>query len=236
MDNMLGLLGDHRPCFIFRSLFLEWLPEDICSILVHSKVDDCRQLAKAADTLWEARQSSTNVVQQSATPGDSISKKRPSLPTLQGHCFYHAKFGDGARKCQSPCSFPMLGNGQAGHQWGRRWSATDSTASSLPMTSSHSEDSWLTQAQRSVFFLPLMTGATTHSCQWQHHQHLWYIYDQSTALPDNLCMAVHPGSSRETSPRCRLSLQNRTLGRCSTQATHQQWDLPLHSITISQQH
>ncbi len=27
MDNMLALLDGHTPCFIFRSLFLECLPE-----------------------------------------------------------------------------------------------------------------------------------------------------------------------------------------------------------------
>ncbi len=60
MDNMLALLGTHAPCFLFRSLFLERLPEDIRSVLVHSREQDCRQLAKAADSLSEARSCPTS--------------------------------------------------------------------------------------------------------------------------------------------------------------------------------
>ena len=40
MDEMLALLGDHSPCFLFQQLFLERLPEDIRVQLVDSEADD----------------------------------------------------------------------------------------------------------------------------------------------------------------------------------------------------
>ena len=52
MDDMLALLGDHTPCFLFQQLFLQCLPEDIRVQLVDSKADDYRHLAKKADALW----------------------------------------------------------------------------------------------------------------------------------------------------------------------------------------
>ena len=66
MDEMLALLGDHPPCFIFKQLFLERLPEDVRVQLVDAKFDNCRQLAKHADALWVSRDMgfSTNAVQR----------------------------------------------------------------------------------------------------------------------------------------------------------------------------
>ena len=49
MSKMTALLGTHQPCFLFRALFLQRLPEFIQSTLVHSKVEDYQELAKAAD-------------------------------------------------------------------------------------------------------------------------------------------------------------------------------------------
>ena len=43
MDQMLGLMGDHPPCFLFRQLFLERMPEDIRAQLTGYKHEDCRQ-------------------------------------------------------------------------------------------------------------------------------------------------------------------------------------------------
>lgn len=112
MDNMLALLGSHPPCFLFRALFLERLPEEIRGVLVHSKVEDCRELAKAADTLWEARTTSTSAVRRSSQPA------KVAAPTNDdtGLCFFHAKFGDKAQKCRKPCSRSPPGNEQAGRQ------------------------------------------------------------------------------------------------------------------------
>ena len=99
MDNMLALLGSHQPCFLFRALFLERLPEEIRGVLVYSQEQDSRRLAKAADTLWEARSTATNAIRlsrQSATTSVPVKKN-------SDFCYYHARFGDQAQKCQKPC-------------------------------------------------------------------------------------------------------------------------------------
>ena len=43
MDEMLALLAE-PPCFLFRQLFLERLPEDMSSQLIDANIDDCQQL------------------------------------------------------------------------------------------------------------------------------------------------------------------------------------------------
>ena len=40
MDKMLALLSEHTPCFLFKQLFLEWLPEDLRIHLVDTKWDN----------------------------------------------------------------------------------------------------------------------------------------------------------------------------------------------------
>ena len=41
MDEMLALLGDHQPCFLFGQLFLECLWEDMRAQLIDANIDDC---------------------------------------------------------------------------------------------------------------------------------------------------------------------------------------------------
>ena len=55
MDKMLALLGDHRPCFLFRHIFLRLLPEAIRAALANSSnISDYRALAKEADNLYNS--------------------------------------------------------------------------------------------------------------------------------------------------------------------------------------
>ena len=70
MDEMLALLGDHPPCFLFQQLFLEHLPEDMHTQLIDTNIGDCRQLAQRADRIWAARQmrSYANNVQTEPAP------------------------------------------------------------------------------------------------------------------------------------------------------------------------
>ena len=131
MDKMLALLGDHPPCFLFHEIFLQQLPAHIRAHLVQAKLTDCRAMALAADALWTASGSSINAVQHTAnaTPRNNVSKFRPTFarasPTQlstnhpvepSGLCFFHQRFGDAARQCRPPCTFPGKGNGLAGRQ------------------------------------------------------------------------------------------------------------------------
>ena len=52
---MLALLGDHPPCLLIEQLFQEHLTEDTHIHLVVAKVEECRELARLADTLWSSR-------------------------------------------------------------------------------------------------------------------------------------------------------------------------------------
>lgn len=135
-----GQVGDA----LLRTLFLEQLPEYVRGVLVISGDLDLSALARQADKVMEATQS-TNVaaIQQSTQPrevaavsrdpvmndlllavsvltkeikslkSDARSRSRSSShvrntstdrSTNDKLCFYHAKFGDDARKCKSPCS------------------------------------------------------------------------------------------------------------------------------------
>ena len=142
MDEMLALLGDHPPCFLFRQLFLERLPEDMRTQLIDARIDDCRELARRADRIWAAKQvrSYANSVQTEPTPTlehmkpaasdagqanyitDVVQRhpctphmpKRRQPPATPGLCYYHRMFGAKARRCQQPCGW--LGNERAGRQ------------------------------------------------------------------------------------------------------------------------
>ena len=52
MDNMLALLGEHKPCFLFKHLFLQQLPDYVQAPLVTSTIADYRQLAQEADKIY----------------------------------------------------------------------------------------------------------------------------------------------------------------------------------------
>ena len=124
MDQMLALLRDHEPCFLFKQIFLSRLPDKIRAVLIHSDIKDCRELALAADRLYES------FSQDAATANLSINKvgtnkqksnKNQSRNSIKdkrdsGMCFYHAKFGDKAHRCIQPCNWSGAENEPAGSQ------------------------------------------------------------------------------------------------------------------------
>ena len=55
MDEMLALVANDRPCFLFNYLFLQLLPDDIRMVLSGQQLNDPRQLTAKADELWLAR-------------------------------------------------------------------------------------------------------------------------------------------------------------------------------------
>ncbi len=124
MDKMLALLGNHNPCFLFRELFLERLPDSICRILIHSNVQDLRQLALAADNLLQSGHSTTCAVKRRPVPAgqqDRAGQHRggPAPANNPAYCYYHNRFGDKAKNCTSPCSHPGAqpsGNELAGRE------------------------------------------------------------------------------------------------------------------------
>ena len=80
MDEMLALLEDYPPCFLFQQLFLESLPEDIWSQLIDEEIRDHRRLARKANKIWASRQmrSYANNVQMQPTPSsEQVPYKAP---------------------------------------------------------------------------------------------------------------------------------------------------------------
>lgn len=110
MDVMLGHLGGEAPCFLFRRIFLERLPEDIRAPLMNMRNNDPRDLAKAADTLWEAKQTMTFAIRSKKSKARSYEPRNPDL------CYYHDVYGTKAHKCVAPCKMsavPLAGNAKA---------------------------------------------------------------------------------------------------------------------------
>lgn len=111
MDEMLSLLEGHTFCLLAEQIFLEQLPQDIRLQVTDSDFKDPRAVALRADVLWLARQQSAGSIQQVA-----IRKTVPKQRSSANHdwCYYHAKFGEKARKCLPPCKYPE--NEMAGRQ------------------------------------------------------------------------------------------------------------------------
>ena len=131
MDKMLHLLpAGHDPCFLFKFLFLQRLPADLRVLLMNDVSDLPRDLAAKADVLWTARSASSSLSVVSvdpdpvcALPPRRQSSARSSPPSTsssaparsgQGYCWYHAKYGAKAHKCESPCSWRPSGNSRSG--------------------------------------------------------------------------------------------------------------------------
>jgi hypothetical protein len=129
MDEMLALLGDHRPCLLFEELFRQQLPSDIRMALVSDDFTDPRAVARRADELWASRAqpvaAATQATQQHEEPVvlSARQSRGPHAPLARPTqrqrgdsdiCHFHRKFGAKAFRCQAPCKFQ--GNEQAGRQ------------------------------------------------------------------------------------------------------------------------
>jgi hypothetical protein len=125
MDEMLALLGDHPPCFLFEELFKQQLPPDLRMQLATADFTDPRALAQQADALWASRPqpvvAAAAASTASRTSASNDSAAGPRRPPQRRHnqsasslCFYHETFGAQAKKCRAPCSFQ--GNGSTGRQ------------------------------------------------------------------------------------------------------------------------
>ena len=80
------------PETLLRALFLAQLPTEVRQILAGSAKTDLDELATDADRIMEASQTSS-------LPGISGVDTTRRGNTLKPLCYYHAKFGRAARKC-----------------------------------------------------------------------------------------------------------------------------------------
>lgn len=137
------LLGDGPHKFdtsVFRELFLQRLPANVCMVLASSgdsiSLDQLAQLAdrimdvaiptvasvaspKSSPELEQLRAEVSQLqaavqayrTDQRSTASGRRSPSRSWSPRRNSLCWYHRRFGDKARKCNPPCS--QSGNGQA---------------------------------------------------------------------------------------------------------------------------
>ncbi len=133
MDDMLSLhpVGE-KPNSLFLYVFLRKLPGDMMDQLTANDYATPRELAAAADKLWDSRNSRGRPLCAVADPGTvaavtspsrspSPSSRRPSnrnsgrnrartaTPGPSGFCRLHAKWGEDARQCYPPCSWSKNG-------------------------------------------------------------------------------------------------------------------------------
>ena len=65
---MQALMGSHKPCFLFRHLFLQQPPTHIRAPIAQSKIEDYRALAQEADMIYLAGKSYSQNIQEVNTP------------------------------------------------------------------------------------------------------------------------------------------------------------------------
>ena len=144
IEKMLALLGDHPPCYLFLQLFLKCMPKDMPAQLIDARIDDCRQLARRANRIWEAKHVTNYMYAKNVQTGlapapehvppatsdigleDCIANtvqhcsytlpkpKKRQPPSTPSLCYYHHTYDLQVRKCQQPCAWS--GNKQAGRQ------------------------------------------------------------------------------------------------------------------------
>lgn len=105
MDEMLALADGHAPCFLFKQLFINLLPESLQVQLATVDFSNPRKVSLEADKLWGAK-----VAAEATSTINKVNVKEKCQRALpvnsnSGLCFYHAKYGSKARKCCRPCNF-----------------------------------------------------------------------------------------------------------------------------------
>ena len=78
MDVMLALLGDHNPCFLFKQIFMQQLPPEIRRHLIRANIEDCRELATAADQLYNPSGFSSNAIRTNVERKPKITASKPT--------------------------------------------------------------------------------------------------------------------------------------------------------------
>ena len=81
--------------------------------------DDLRTLAQTADELWQVREQPvvvfySDIRRPRNTRTTPVATPRTNEPVAHDEdvCYYHRRYGNAARKCNTPCAF--AGNDRAG--------------------------------------------------------------------------------------------------------------------------
>lgn len=134
MDELLALMEDHVPCFLFEAIFLNALPSAVRLLLEDADFGDPRAVGIRADALYAVQQADSSLVGEISTAAfrsvgeavansikppagaDKRNRKAPMKPKIErdGMCFYHSRFGTRAVKCIAGCEWS--GNPPPGYQ------------------------------------------------------------------------------------------------------------------------
>ena len=94
LDLMLTLLEDHKPCFIFKQIFLRQLPEKLRVPLTNSPhKTDLIMLALEVDNLLTSLGSSPEFQCSQIQSANTDAIETNSI------CWYHRRFGTNAQRC-----------------------------------------------------------------------------------------------------------------------------------------
>ena len=102
LTKMLLLLPEDersKPSCLFKVLYLRQLPAEVCAHLTDKTQLEIKALAEEADKFFSNNGARIQAVH---TQPKAAATSAASAGRL---CFYHARFGDKAKKCESPCSY-----------------------------------------------------------------------------------------------------------------------------------
>lgn len=122
MDKMLALITPQKPCFLFRYLFFQQLPDHVRVPLSNSTEADYRKLALQADQLYISSRQQVVAVVTPPAPLPRPPAMKKSYNENDSLCWYHSRYGDKAKRCAPDCchykslSTSGSGNGQAGRR------------------------------------------------------------------------------------------------------------------------
>ena len=123
LDEMRSLSRDESIDFLLRAIFLRALPEEVRRVVRNSTT--LEELAAAAEDHFTKTgaaidpRRSVYVAGSDADDADSVAafRRHPeragsksSAPREKDICFYHAKFGADAKKCNAPCKMAPPSN------------------------------------------------------------------------------------------------------------------------------
>lgn len=115
MDRFVNLLGEHEGGILLRYHFISILPSFVRNSLATCVTDDLQKLAEEADKIFLTGRDPIDQQVFAASNSSEVLKVTSKQPNRKpGLCFFHARFGDKARKCESPCTWS--GNGPAGQR------------------------------------------------------------------------------------------------------------------------
>jgi hypothetical protein len=126
MDQMLALLSPATvPGEVFMGLYMDRLPVEMRAGLGTMDFEGPRDLAAAADLIWDARGLSASGLSSVAAvgtgrqssrsptpraPGGRQGRRRPATPASSsgassGLCYFHRRYAEQAHRCEPPCNW-----------------------------------------------------------------------------------------------------------------------------------